>query len=245
MWDLIFPRLCICCGNVGSYFCDYCVHKRLQPYLHQRCHVCRHWCFADKVHQECRTWTNLDGLYPAFYYNDEIEKLVATAKYQFVYKAVDRWAEMIQRLIPSEYYDGAVLVPIPLAPRKQRWRGFNQAELLARRLSGYWQVPTLNLLHRTRYTETQVGMGREARLGNLRGVFAVQTERQNMFGQVIENFEIPEKVVLIDDVMTTGTTLEQCAQVLKAAGVKTVYAAVLARGAAPPQNLESVTEEEE
>lgn len=200
--------------------------------------------------------THLDGLHAAYYYSDEIEKLVALAKYEFVYSAIDRWAELIQDVVPAKYYEDSVLVPIPLAPRKQRWRGFNQTELLARRLSKRWQVPTANVLQRTRYTETQVGMGREARWSNLRGAFEVapsylpeqKTQTTNLLSRLFLRdipapASLPIKVLLIDDVMTTGTTLEQCAQALKAAGVEQVYAAVLARGAAPPVNFEKAEEE--
>ena len=123
----------------------------------------------------------------------------------------------------------AVLVPVPLHSSRQRERGFNQAELLARGLSGLLRKtgkgPRLetHCLRRTRSTPPQTGLSLAARRENVRGVFAVDHP------EVVRDLE----AVLVDDVMTTGATLSACAAALKHAGATRVCALTLAR--ATPQ----------
>ena len=123
----------------------------------------------------------------------------------------------------------AVLVPVPLHPSRQRERGFNQAELLARGLAGSLREagkgPRLETrcLRRTRPTPPQTGLSLAARRENVRGVFAVDHP------EVVRDLE----AVLVDDVMTTGATLSACAAALKRAGATRVWALTLAR--ATPQ----------
>ncbi|HXA09220.1 MAG TPA: ComF family protein [Chthoniobacterales bacterium] len=113
-----------------------------------------------------------------------------------------------------------LIVPVPLHPAKKRERGFNQAELLAavlRRRSG---VRVENVLQRTRYTLTQTQFDRSERMENLRGAFRLRR------GSNVQDL----RMLLVDDVLTTGSTLSECASVLKKAGAHSVHAATAARG---------------
>ncbi|MFC1780234.1 ComF family protein [Patescibacteria group bacterium] len=114
---------------------------------------------------------------------------------------------------------------IPLNPWRKRSRGFNQAELLAVKLSKCQDVKCVKLLKRVRNTRKQVGLKRAERLNNLKEAFALneKTAKQLTAKQ-------KSKVIIVDDVMTTGATLEECAKVLKKAGIKEVYGLVVARG---------------
>ncbi len=111
------------------------------------------------------------------------------------------------------------LVPVPLHPRREREREYNQAELLARALSRRCHLPVVRLLQRVRYTETQTHFDRQARLGNLRGAFAL-AHGAELAGK---------KFLLVDDVFTTGSTLDECARVLLAGGAAAVWAVTAAR----------------
>lgn len=114
--------------------------------------------------------------------------------------------------------DADVAVPVPLHPRRERARGFNQADDLARQLG----LPVAPLLRRVRFTTSQIELPAEDRQRNVRDAFA--------FARVPDpGSRIPAVVVLVDDVSTTGATLEACARVLKAAGVKEVRALTAAR----------------
>jgi competence protein ComFC len=112
-----------------------------------------------------------------------------------------------------------LIVPVPLHRARQRERGFNQALLLADLLSRQIAVPLRDLLERIRYTTTQTAYDRSERMENLRDAFRLR-----------EKMDVRElRVLLIDDVLTTGSTLSECARVLKAAGALSVHAATAAR----------------
>jgi ComF family protein len=112
-----------------------------------------------------------------------------------------------------------VIVPVPLHPARQRERGFNQASLLAQLLSAHTSIPSKPLLKRIRYTTTQTALDRSERMENLHNAFRLR-KNADMRGL---------RVLLIDDVLTTGSTLSECARVLKRAGAISVHAATAAR----------------
>ena len=132
-----------------------------------------------------------------------------------------------------------LIVPVPLHASKRGERGFNQAEVIARaavkRLPQPMEIAS-GLLKRERPTHSQVGLTREERVANMRGAFRV-TDPQRVKGAT---------VIVVDDVMTTGTTVSECARVLKKAGAERVWAATVARTlkfAVLPQVVESGEEE--
>ena len=112
-----------------------------------------------------------------------------------------------------------LLIPIPLHAARERERGFNQATLLAELLSGRIAVPLRSVLERIRYTTTQTAYDRNERMENLHDAFRL---RKKMNVREL-------RVLLIDDVLTTGSTLSECARVLKEAGAISVHAATAAR----------------
>ena len=111
-----------------------------------------------------------------------------------------------------------VLVPVPLHPKREKWRGFNQSFELIKNLD--WQI--VPAIKRTRNTKPQAELARYERLENLNGAFTVHPSALPKL--------LNKKIILVDDVCTTGTTLSECARVLKGAGVKEVYAVVLGHG---------------
>ncbi|GAB4165424.1 MAG: ComF family protein [Terrimicrobiaceae bacterium] len=113
-----------------------------------------------------------------------------------------------------------VLVPVPLHPLRQRERGFNQSELLAREIGRLSGLPVQGLLRRIRATTTQTHFDRRTRMRNLRGAIAL---RHNAAVK-------PLSILLVDDVLTTGSTLDECARVLLEAGYPQPAALAVARG---------------
>jgi ComF family protein len=114
------------------------------------------------------------------------------------------------------------IVPVPLHPARRRWRGYDQAELLGRELSTVLDTPCRQgWLRRLRNTPPQVGQPRKARERNVRGAFAAK-----------EPWPAPgARVLLIDDVYTTGATVRECARMLRRAGAEAVYAVTVSRAA--------------
>jgi ComF family protein len=113
-----------------------------------------------------------------------------------------------------------VFVPVPLHRTRQRERGFNQAEVIATLLARRAGLPVADALQRTRYTTTQTRLDRQERMENLRGAFRVRKTAA----------VLRRHIILVDDVFTTGSTVEECARVLMASGAASVRALTVARG---------------
>jgi ComF family protein len=157
-------------------------------------------------------------------YDGELRELIHLLKYEQVTPAAGvlgrMLAEAIQKL--SVNADSIVIVPVPLHRSKRRERGFNQAELIARAaLKNYGLMCELgaNVLERTRPTVSQIGLTRPQRVENIRGAFRVR-HLNRVAGR---------SVLLVDDVLTTGTTATECARILLKAGAKKVWVATVAR----------------
>lgn len=118
--------------------------------------------------------------------------------------------------------NGATLVPVPLHSKRWTQRRFNQAEVFATALSRAFGLPVLSILQRSEHTPPQSGLDRKQRRRNLKTAFAIKPQQA-----------IPENVVLVDDVVTTGSTIAACVHVLKKHGVKRVEVWALARTPAP------------
>ena len=113
-----------------------------------------------------------------------------------------------------------MIVPVPLHYRRLRQRGFNQASLLARRLGSLLRIPVdYSSLRRTRWTEPQIGLSRNQRAANVKGAFSLKA-MEKVKGK---------GVLLLDDVLTTGETVNQCARVLQDGGAREVVVLTVAR----------------
>jgi ComF family protein len=176
-------------------------------------------------------------------YDTRLREMIHLLKYDKVRPAVGvlgaMLAEAINKMQPS-FAAGTVLVtPVPLHSSKQRERGFNQAESIARtamKNSAFGQRLELSahLLKRRRVTESQIGLTQHQRRENLRGAFTV-TKPGEVTGR---------EVLLVDDVFTTGTTASECARVLRRAGAAKVWVATVARtlkkSGQPGEGFESI-----
>ena len=116
------------------------------------------------------------------------------------------------------------LVPVPLHRRRFQHRFFNQAEEIARELSFISGLPVVNALARIRATEHQTSLTRAQRLENLRGAFQITRTGARVISQK------PAGAVLVDDVLTTGSTVDECAKTLRRAGFKRIFIVTVMRG---------------
>lgn len=126
-----------------------------------------------------------------------------------------------------EFWHPDVMIPVPLHKTRELKRGFNQAEVLARKLRQYLsdyglEIPVDNgLLIRTKHTYAQKELNRTRRIENISGAFRLNTHYRQTSGK--GRFQLPQTVLLVDDIYTSGATLSECAKVLKAAGVSRVF----------------------
>ncbi len=221
--DALFPICCLGCGTFDSWLCTSC-HIALPTITDQHCPCCKknitpngELCFACMQNHS----VGFDGVFVASSYHDPLlKKVIHYYKYRFVRDLAKPLALLLaQSLHNSHMIAPDIIIPIPLHSRRLRWRGFNQAEELARALD--LQIPiNTDILKRVRYTAPQVSMKNKIdRQKNIKNAFCV-TPAHNIEGQ---------KILLIDDIMTTGTTLSECATVLKKSGAQSVHCLVIAR----------------
>jgi len=149
-------------------------------------------------------------------YEGALRKLIHVFKYGGVQPLAKPFGDFMMKALPRERQFDAI-VPMPLHWRRRWERGFNQAALLAREISRRWNVPVRNAVRRKRATRQQAGLTNAKRRANVSGVFKARTRLDGM------------RVLLIDDVLTTGATASACARALKRAGASHVAVLALAR----------------
>jgi competence protein ComFC len=176
------------------------------------------------VHRKCKSKTDLDGVFIIAEYSKFIENYIGDIKYEFYFAMIPDLVHVMTKSLAGNFQfrqkvNKSVFTFVPLHPSRERWRGFNQSEKIAISLSQYFQIPCKKLLKKIKNTKHQVGLARKERLRNVQEAF-----------DVVHGKPLGTSVIVVDDVMTTGGTLEECAKVLKQEGVKKVYGLVFARG---------------
>lgn len=161
----------------------------------------------------------INGLFAAYHYEHEVEKAIHAMKFQGRPQLSRDLAFLLSEEMQKQPgYDFDLIVPVPMHKKKLRQRGYNQSRLLAQELSRHLGVPVGEILMKTRHTKAQRLLGREERLTNLEGAFKL-AEGVNPEGM---------NILLLDDVTTTGSTLNACARVLYEAGASWIFASVIA-----------------
>jgi ComF family protein len=230
--EVFFPSSCLHCGDAVEYsdfqfLCRVCSRELFlsKPPICSTCgypffgmlagpRVCPHCVELDPLFEQGKTLFLAKG--PA-------RSIIHVLKYQSGFYVLEDVKVMIAK-VPhyKEYFDGAILIPVPLHPTKERERGFNQSLVIAKSLNEATEAKDLqNLLVRTMYTQTQTRLSRAARHQNVKNAFALASD-----AVVIPN----QTYILVDDVITTGSTLNACAAVLREAGANQVKVATLGHG---------------
>lgn len=216
--SLYAPHTCVGCGNDGAVLCAGCL-RGLPPAM-SRCYRCHNGAAAGRTCVVCLRY-GLQSVRPAVRYVGAARQAVWQLKYQRAQAAAVAMAESMVAAAPAPLRSGSVLVvPAPTAASRRRVRGYDQAARLARAYSRQAGLTYAPLLIRLGH-QKQVGAGRTQRQSQLRGAFQVKPAwRSSVRGQ---------HIVLVDDVVTTGATLETAANVLLAAGARSVEAVVFAQ----------------
>ena len=227
--SLFYPPLCVVCSsNVAGreYLCESCRSRapRITPPSCAKCSepfsgaITQTFSCANCEHRIL----HFDAAVSAYRSRGLVRKLVHEFKYgrqRHLRHPLAAWLRetMNDPRLQGRRFD--LIVPVPLHPARERERGFNQATLLAELLARQVAAPLCNVLERIRYTTTQTAYDRAERMENLRDAFRL---RKKMNVREL-------RVLLIDDVLTTGSTLSECARILKESGAISVHAATAAR----------------
>lgn len=174
---------------------------------------------AEGVCRRCRTGlTGYDYAYSYGFYEGPLRSLIHHFKYGGVEVLARPLGDLLVRALPLDLQVD-LIVPVPLHWKRRLWRGFNQCELLARPLEIRMRVPVVRAIRKTRHTETQASSTPAQRRSNLTGAFVLVGKG------IVEG----KRVLLVDDVLTTGATVTMCSNLLRRGGAKSVTVLTLAR----------------
>lgn len=233
--DLLFPKTCIGCKKYGSlggaasfaYFCPDCIKEIKQTEL--VCPFCERPSLGGVVHAVCKRKFGLDGLWSLGVYEGSLRTAIQKLKYKWVSEVakeliditIEYWAKnppILLDRIKKDQGKSWVITAVPLYPTRERWRGFNQSELLAKLFAQKLGLRYETILKRIRNTTPQMKLHASERKKNIRNAFSLTIP-----------YTLNANILLVDDVWTTGSTLKECCYILKRGGAKTVWALTIAR----------------
>lgn len=216
--DFVYPKFCVGCGSWGSFLCSDC-DDRLD-FADQICPECGEASTMGWTHGRCKGKYSMDGLISIYEYREPIARAAIDGiKYQFN-------RELMEIVLKNFRFETGiifdVLVPVPLFFYRENWRGFNQAELIAEIVGLQTMVSVESVLKRVKNTKQQALMkDKKEREWNIKGAFAIneriKTEKLKKL-----------RILLVDDVFTSGANMRECTKVLKKAGVSMVWGLSLA-----------------
>jgi ComF family protein len=216
--ELLYPERCINCGEFGDLLCEAC-ERHLEPATGVgRCRHCSARFDGTDNCPRCIALQQLEGIRAAFEMDGAARNVVHALKYRGVRPFAQRMADHVTPLRQATPFD--IAFAVPLHRSRLRSRGFNQSQLILDALE--WPMGA-GSLRRVRKTETQVGLREGERRSNVSGAFAYD-------GPALTGLT----VAVLDDVVTTGATVNECAAVLREHGARAVYAFAFARASYNP-----------
>lgn len=225
--DLFFPKECLGCQKEGRYLCGECL-EQIELNKDFYCALCKQKSTYGLVCPSCRQNTVIKAIWVAADYNNKLlQDLIHALKYQYIEGISESLAALVLEYLRQtdllRHFEinpaHTIIVPVPLHRKRILTRGFNQSELISDNIGKILIFEKVNLLKRIKNTETQINLKRLERQQNV-------TEAFNLSNIP---FDITKKVILVDDVVTTGSTLKECASVLANAGFKEIYGLVIAQ----------------
>jgi len=221
--NIIFPRKCVGCGQEGAWICEGC-RAKIVMVKSPTCPICHkltkngHFCSR---HRRGKALTGIISV--AYLDQGPLKELIHYFKYRNIRELTDFLAElMMERLKLGFPYGDLLIVPVPLHPARQAMRGYNQAELLANKIGEYYDIESANdLVRRIKNNKPQVELKAKERWQNVQGVFNLCQGIERIKGKT---------VLLVDDITTTGATLNEIGRLLRKKGARQIWGLVMAKG---------------
>lgn len=217
MVDFLFPKRCYGCGRYESDLCNDC--SLSFSFADQLCPECGEESPMGWVHSRCKSKNGMDGLIVVFDYQDKkVRGAIDGVKFDFN-------REIVKKMLKGFYFETGesfdFLVPVPLHFYRENWRGYNQATEIAKVVGEKMGIEVFEALRRKRKTKQQSLISdKVAREKNVKDAFEVKDDYKKQIGG--------KKVLLVDDVFTSGADMRECTKMLKRAGVQKVWGLALA-----------------
>ncbi len=211
---IIAPSSCVVCQSEGSLLCGDCMSSHI-PSRKPACFWCNSLTKHGETCKQCSRKTSLNGALIPFRYDSVIRELIYALKYDGNREVAQLFGIYLSKAVRSNKFDMVSFVPTTGAT--QRKRGYNQAQLLAKEVSRTTHLPLTNTLLRKQHID-QIGLNRAQRLRSVKNNFIPTSHRLD-----------GKRILLVDDVITTGATIDECAATLKKWGAKQVWALAIAK----------------
>jgi len=221
--DLFFPRFCIGCGYLGTYICPAC-EKKIKKINTDTCFYCGKQSLLGFTHPPCRQEKGVDGYLSLYSYEGLFVKILQVSKYKGAFAVLNTLlsypqSKTIQKLKKWGEIFKPLMISVPLHKQRLKERGFNQSEIIRGVYSDKTELLNEDLLERVINT---------THLANIKDKRKRKKSVKGAFRFIGKN--TPSTVLLIDDVITSGSTILECSKTLKEKGVQTVLAFSLAKG---------------
>jgi len=232
--NIIFPIACHGCGQTDTWLCETC-YKKIKTNKRQKCFVCGNTNLTGNYACGCLENFHFDGLYIAGDFKDStLARLIKNYKYKFIRDLKIPLSRFLIDFIDIEIIDrnlncdttlskrladkNLTIIPVPIHRRRLRWRGFNQSAELAQIIADTYDIKINHDLIRRKFYQPQTKLDKIQRQKNIHNSFAWLGCKK-----------APRNVLLIDDVVTTGSTINECSRVLKENGTRNIQVLVIAK----------------
>ncbi len=213
------PPVCAGCGASGHWMCPICVQFVRRINLESVCRRCGSFLVDAPNCERCVDWSGaVTACRSAYVFEGAVRKTIHHLKYHGEYARSEWCGRELARLVNELGWRPDLLVPVPLHRSRLRSRGYNQSAKIAAVVESSLAIPYGSVIVRTRATVSQVGLDADGRRENVLGAFGCSHDLRDL------------AVLLIDDVVTTGATLDACAEACRNAGAAEVWAATVATG---------------
>ena len=197
--DILLPKRCVACGKEGKYICEKCS------------------LFLSEAPSIFMTG-DLEELVSAWEYEGLIKEIISKIKYDGMFDAVDELVEKAFEIREPYIPEDTTITFVPMFKKKEMQRGFNQAELIAKKVGELTGREVLPLLEKIKDTPSQTELNKEERIVNVKDSF-----------RIVKEVSCYNNVLLVDDIWTSGATMQECCRTLKKSEVKRVFGFTLAR----------------
>lgn len=211
--NLISPYECMICGKQDHLVCEKCWQENVDTRV-TTCFWCNSLSSGGRTCQKCRVKTSLSGAIVPYRFNGLVKECIYELKYYSNREMAKLLANYVAQSVDVTQFDRISFVPA--IGKHQRKRGYNQAQLLAKAISSKCSIPLVTTLARIEHVD-QIGLNRSQRLDTIKNNFIP-------IGSYSD-----KSILLVDDVVTTGATLNECAKTLKEAGARRVWAVTVAK----------------